>query len=111
MNYRTKFFNLITMCVKAGKLLKGFDISMDAVKNGEAFLVMTASDISPKTLKEVKYICEKQNSVNLTVLPFSIDELSLSIGKKAGVVAVSDKGFADKLNEYAQGAASDETDD
>lgn len=111
MNYRVKFFNLITMCIKAGKLLKGFDISMDAVKNGEVFLVMTASDISPKTLKEVRFVCEKNKSVRVAELPFSIDELSMSIGRKAGVVAVSDKGFADKLYEYAIGAANNGTED
>ncbi len=111
MNYRIKFFNLITMCIKAGKLLMGFDISMDAVKNGNVFLVMTASDISQKTLKEVRFVCEKNKSVKLAELPFSIDELSMSIGRKAGVVAVCDKGFADKLFEYALCAENDRTED
>lgn len=111
MNYKIKFFNLFTMCIKAGKLLKGFDISMDAVKSGDVFLVMTASDISPKTLKEVRFVCEKNKSVKMAELPFSIDELSMSIGKKAGVVAVSDKGFADRLYEYAVCAANDRTED
>ena len=46
MNYDIKFFNLLTMCIKAGKLLRGFDVSKEAVLGGDAVCIMTAAGIS-----------------------------------------------------------------
>ena len=45
---KRKTADLLTICLKAGKSVKGFDSSMDAVKDGKAFCVLTASDASAK---------------------------------------------------------------
>lgn len=100
MNYDIKFFNLLTMCIKAGKLLRGFDVSKEAVLGGEAVCIMTAAGISPKTLKEVNFICEKKKGVKVIELPFDMETIEINIGKKVGVMAVCDKGFAKKFSEY-----------
>lgn len=106
MNYQEKFFNLFTICEKSGNLVKGFDISMETVTGGKAACVMVTSDVSPRTLKEVNFMCRNFPDIPVVILPFGMDEIKNSIGRKAGVMAVCDKGFADRLAEYAK-AASD----
>lgn len=105
MNYQEKFFNLFTICEKSGKLVKGFDISREAVTGGKAACIMVTSDISPKTLKEVTFMCRNFPELPVVNLPFTMEDIGNSIGRKAGVMAVCDKGFAARLSEYAESAA------
>ena len=76
---------LLSMCRKAGKLKLG----MDMVK----VVVLTASDFSPKSLKEVKFTCNREN-VPVYSLEMSMDDILYGLGKKVGVIAVTDSGFA-----------------
>ena len=46
-------FQAVSLCRKAGALTMGFDAVEDAVVKGKAWLVMTASDASPKTVQRV----------------------------------------------------------
>ena len=52
MNSQQKIINLLTICRKAGKLVIGFDAVKEAVYGGNASCVITASDISVKTLRK-----------------------------------------------------------
>lgn len=104
MNYKEKFFNLFTMCEKSGKLAKGFDMSKEAVIKKKASCIMITSDVSPKTIKEVMFISRDYSDDFIVKIPFGMDEINKSIGKKVGVMAVCDKGFATKLSEYATAA-------
>ena len=105
MNYQEKFFNLFTICEKSGNLVKGFDISKEAVTGGKAACVLVTSDVSPKTMKEVNFMCRNFPGIPVVNLPFGMDDIKNSIGRKTGVMAVCDKGFAEKLTEYAKAAA------
>ena len=58
-----KTLNLLTICAKAGKLIGGFDKSMGAVKEGKSAAILLACDVSEKTAKEVRFLCEKYGSV------------------------------------------------
>lgn len=89
-----KTVNLLTICMKAGKTVKGFDSACDAVKNGTAFCILTASDASEKTVKEAGFICGKY-SVPLIRTELSKNEIGQLCGKVTAVIAVCDKGFAD----------------
>ncbi|MCQ2464133.1 MAG: 50S ribosomal protein L7 [Oscillospiraceae bacterium] len=105
MNYQEKFFNLLTICEKSGKLVKGFDISKEAVTGGKASCVMVTSDVSARTLKEAVFMCKNFPELPVVNLPFTMKDMENSIGRKAGVLAVCDKGFADRLREYAEAAS------
>ncbi|MDE6538708.1 MAG: ribosomal L7Ae/L30e/S12e/Gadd45 family protein [Ruminococcus sp.] len=89
-----KTVNLLTICMKAGKTVKGFDSACDAVRNGTAYCVLTASDTSEKTVKEIDFICKKY-SVPLIKTAVSKDEMADICGKVTAVIAVCDKGFSD----------------
>lgn len=85
--------NSITLCKRAGKLTVGFDLVKSAMQTGEAELVVIAADISPKTKKEVLFLAENyEYEVVDTML--TMDELWYCIGKRAGVLAITDAGLA-----------------
>ena len=91
---KRKTADLLTICNKAGKTVKGFDSVSEAVKTGKAFCVLTASDASPKTVKEAVFVCGRYE-VPLIETELTKDELGKLCGKQTAVIAVTDKGFAD----------------
>ena len=93
MNSR-KTVNLLTICMKAGKAVKGFDSACDAVKNGTAYCVLTASDTSEKTVKEIDFICKKYSVPHIKTA-VSKNEMAYICGKVTAVITVCDKGFSD----------------
>lgn len=89
-----KTADLLTVCFKAGKAVKGFDPAVEALKKGSAFCVITASDASAKTVKEAEYYCGRYGAVHLHS-GLSKDDIKSLSGKSAAVIAVCDKGFSD----------------
>ncbi len=83
---------LITMCRKAGKLQIGMDMVKEACRNGSASGVFIADDLSSKSLKEIKFVCSRYG-VNLYGLGLSMDEIWADLGKRAGIMAVTDSGL------------------
>ena len=81
MNSQQKIINLLTICRKAGKLVIGFDAVKEAVYGGNASCVITASDISAKTLKEVKFFCNN-SAVDVVYSGLDSDEFYDAVGKK-----------------------------
>ena len=96
MNSQQKIINLLTICRTAGKLVIGFDAVKEAVYGGNASCVITASDISAKTLKEVKFFCNN-SAVDVVYSGLDSDEFYDAVGKKVVVAAVCDYGFAVKF--------------
>lgn len=92
-----KTLSLLTICAKAGKLKLGMDPVKDVCRSGEACCVLVAQDISPKSLKEVKFFCRQEN-VKMFSLDATIDDVWSSLGKKAGIIGVLDRGFTKKLS-------------
>lgn len=84
------------MCKRAGKLTLGFDVVKEAATKHEAKIMVIANDISPKTRKEVELVAQK-NKIELVEIPFSMDDIWQSVNKRAGVMAITDKGFSEKL--------------
>lgn len=92
-----KLLQDITLCKRAGKLVMGFDLVKGAMQQDTAFVVLTACDLSEKTLKEITYLTS-QFEVKRIPLPYTLDELWYAIGKRAGVLCIIDEGLADKLS-------------
>ncbi|MBE6862245.1 MAG: 50S ribosomal protein L7 [Ruminococcus sp.] len=101
MQQNQKIINLLTICIKAGRAVKGFDMVAEAVKSAKAFCVIAACDASERTMKEVSFICDKY-SVPLIRILSSKEELAVFTGKNTAVIAVCDKGFSDKFIEIAE---------
>ena len=102
----SKILSLVSLCKRAGRLLLGFDVVKQAAEDQSARLILLASDISPKTEKEVAFIAQK-TGVRVAKMPHTMDEVWMSVNKRAGVLAVTEQGFADKL----YGMLSDQKED
>lgn len=100
-----KAFNSLGLAMRAGKLLTGEEAVLEAVRTGEAKLVVIASDVSDNARKKITDKCTFYK-VALEVFG-SREELGASIGKPGRVVAaVTDSGFArmiaDRIREESE---------
>lgn len=83
----------LSMCRRAAKLICGTDEVKSACQRKTAFLVLTASDFSEKSKKEISRVCLREKIPLLTIAE-TMDDIGGAIGKRFGVMAVTDKGFA-----------------
>ena len=79
----------------------GMDPSKDACENFKAKCVVVTKDISPKSLKEIKYVCDNKGIPVLRV-DSTMDEIWEALGRKAVVLAVCDTGFSKKLSQMLE---------
>ncbi|MCQ2459301.1 MAG: ribosomal L7Ae/L30e/S12e/Gadd45 family protein [Ruminococcus sp.] len=89
-----KTANLLGICIKVCKTVRGFVSVCEAVKKGTVFCVLTACDASEKTIKEISFICGKYDTA-VYASQLSKDELAVLCGKTSAVIGVTDKGFSD----------------
>ena len=92
-----RFLSTLGLCRRAGKLAYGFDEVCSLMKKGSAYGVFTASDLSEKTFKEVRFFCEK-HTVPLIKTDVTMDEISAVLTAKTGIIAILDKGLFDSLS-------------
>lgn len=106
-----KLTGILSICRKAGKMEIGFAPMKEALPKGKVCGVVTTSDISPKSFKEVQFYCQKYN---VPVCPVPLDMISLggAVGRKAAVAAILDAGFYDRISQLcgeAQTAAAEQS--
>lgn len=91
-----KVINLLTICRKAGKMVTGFDVSLNAIKDGSSRCILIASNTSPKTVKELKFQISRNNlsNVELLQMPITMEDVDKAINVYAGVIAICDDGFS-----------------
>lgn len=104
---KNKFISMLGFCKKAGKLALGYDTSKQKIQSKEACLMITSGDISPKTLKEVIFICDNNNIKHICA-NITMDEVSQMVRKKAGVLCILDKGFAKALCDLTNNSYEEE---
>lgn len=89
---KNRLLSTLGLCRKAGKLVWGFDAVAQCVQR-DAQIVLFSADLSPKSAKEMSFICEKHNVPTITA-PVTMDEIWFRVGKRAGILAVTDRGLA-----------------
>ena len=87
---------ILSMCRRAGKLIGGMDEVKSSCRKKEARLVLVTSDFSEKSYKDIKYLCEREK-VPVLGIPGSMDDVGECVGRRFGVMAVTDKGFAESI--------------
>lgn len=97
-----KFFQLLGLAMRAGKVISGEEIVVTGIRQGKAKLVLLSEDASANTVKKVM---DKAQSYRVPVCKMaSRDELGRAIGKEQRVVVgVTDLGFAQKLQGLCEG--------
>ena len=85
----------LSIARRANLLSVGTEKVTEAIKAKKAQLIIIASDISPKTEKELKFLAKEK----LEVMRINVDLMTMSaaIGIKAGIVAVLDGGLAESI--------------
>lgn len=91
-----RLLSQLGLCRKAGRLVCGFDAVSEAIAKNTVFLVIAAQDLSPKSKKEIEYVAAKA-AIEVIAAPATMDEIEWKTGKRAGVLAVADKGLAESV--------------
>lgn len=90
-----RLMSLLGLCRRAGKIVLGFDPVIDSINQKKAKLVIIASDCSQHTAKGVLRTAH-MNNVKAYVIPYTKDDISVSVGKYTAVLSIIDPGFAKK---------------
>lgn len=98
----SRFLGTLGICRKAGKCSLGYTKTEESVKANKVFAIFIASDISPKTEKELRYIT-RDKEIPVIKTHYSIFEISNSVGMKTGIIAIEDNGFAVALKDKYEG--------
>lgn len=91
-----KFLSMLGIARKAGAAVLGFEKTRDTLKSGNVCVVCVCSDISEKTLKELLFFAQKTQT---PIIQYNADMFAFSnaVGTKTGIIAVTDRGIANKL--------------
>lgn len=91
-----KIYGLLGICAKSGNIVSGADVTIETIKKKKAKVVIVAQDCSDKTIKNIKYICDK-NNVPICIFG-NIENISKSIGKcNRGIVGIKNENLAKEI--------------
>lgn len=98
---KTRVISMFSLARKAGKLVAGMDMVKDTVAARRIRMVFVTSDLAPRSLKEIRFVCRPtdENPQGVQVIPMNIamDDMAVQIGRRSGILAVADTGFEKKL--------------
>lgn len=96
-----RIYGFLGIARKAGALALGESLAEQAVKRGKAHIVLVTNDASDNTKKKIETSCFSQNVP--IVLFGDKEKLGHMLGKTfISVVAVTDKGFSDRIHELIE---------
>lgn len=88
-----KLLSMLGLARRARRIEAGFDAARTAARTGRAALLLAAGDISDKTWKNLAYEAGRAR-IPAARLQVAMEELGRACGVRAGVLAVTDEGFA-----------------
>lgn len=107
MEKNKQILSMLSLAKKAGKLVFGFDAVCEELNKKQWNTVFVASDLSEKTKKEIQRECKKHFFMMID-LPLTMDDISVIIHKKAGVVCITNQSFAIKIKTLTQECIKEE---
>lgn len=102
---KQKILKLLGLATRAGLLVSGEDIVIDAMQKKKAKIVFLGSDASSNTLDKFQKKCFFYK-VELNTM-FTSEELSNSIGRNRMVLAILDEGFHKSIKKYLGGVENE----
>ena len=102
---KQKILNLLGLATRAGLLVSGEDIVIDAIQRKKAKIVFVGSDASDNTIDKFEKKCFYYNIEMNTM--FTSEELSHSIGKTRTVLAIIDEGFQKAIKKNLGGVENE----
>lgn len=104
MNCKERLWNLLTICRKAGKMTMGLEPAKSAAMGGYAAGILVVTDASERSKKEARYFAQ-QYKISVSEIPFTKLEMAQAVGRAAGVYAVCDNGFYNKIKQLSDTCA------
>lgn len=99
-----KWMGMLSLCRKAGRLKIGAQPVKESIEAGEARLILFASDFSPRSRERMeKALAKSGDPPGSRTVEAAMADLAKVCGKQAGVVAVTDEGFAAGLSRLLSG--------
>ncbi len=97
-----KVNGLLGISAKAGKVSAGTDLVLEEISKKNIELVIIAKDTSEKTIKNMKYYCNKEN---IPIIMYgTIEENSKAIGKyNKAILGIKDKNLAEAIKKVISG--------
>lgn len=102
-----KLLSLLGLARRAGRLTLGNDAVLSSLEVGESALVLLAADLSPRTTKGVE-LTAQDCGIEIIRTIKTMDEISMALGKRCGVISVNDAGFAKKVRTLTMMANGEE---
>lgn len=93
---KNNLLSVLGLCRKAGKLALGRDAVAEACASKTASLLVCAQDLSAGSRREIDRLSERHR-LPIHTLPHSMDEIWHAVGKRAGILAVTDPNLARAL--------------
>ena len=91
-----RLLSLLGLARKAGKVVFGRDCAAEAVRKKQAKLLLLASDLSPKSKKEMEFLGQN-GRVPVCQVPYTMLQLGAATAHRAGIYTIVDAGFAKAL--------------
>lgn len=90
--------SMISLAMKAGKIVSGTNLTLKSVRNKKAKIVFISKDASERTIKTVTDKCKFYNIKYHFIK--NEDELNSAIGKNnRKVIAIEDENFSNRIKE------------
>ena len=102
---KQKILKLLGLATRAGLLVSGEDIVIDALQRKKAKIVFLGNDASSNTLDKFQKKCFFYK-VELNTM-FTSEELSNSIGRNRMVLAILDEGFHKSIKKCLGGVENE----
>ena len=91
-----KLLRLLGLARRAVRLSLGSEAARDALKKRKPALLLLASDLSARAAGEFSALAERA-AVPSRSIRATMSEVEAALGKRSGVIAVNDMGFAKAL--------------
>lgn len=103
-----RFLSLLGIIRRAGRLELGFDAAKESIQNGKGFLLITSSDISQRSKKELAFFARENEKIIIRPAPYTIDDFNKAVGKKVKIISICDEGFGKKALELLSTSIGEE---
>jgi len=95
-----RLLSILGLCKRAGKLCWGHDTCVNALKSGTAKVFLLASDVSPRTKKDILKAANERNiTIDLLETNYTMEQINAATGCFTGILTTYDEGFAKKIAE------------
>ena len=90
------FLSMLGIARRAGKLVYGFDAVLEQVRKNQAALLVLAADLSERS-RNAFLLQTKDAKIPCIEPPLTMLDFHNAIGRRSGILAVCDRGFANQL--------------